>query len=212
MSLRGPPTHAPGWSMRAPSVRFLAADHFLAWRQCRVFCDESWAQAASRHALKGCSRQCRSEPGLVSVLVSLQTDRQTELTSMAKRRAEDTLLHDFPSKKYCRAFCKVSMHLGSMDPTGGVSKPSLLALLGSRGRKRPHYSEDLNKEGQEEETAPAVSPCRKDTRMHAASVLSEQTSGSFHDRRSTNSASTKSKKRARDSGSEIVPEDKEKVS
>lgn len=130
---------------------------------------------------------------------------------MAKRRAEDTLLHDFPSKKYCRAFCKVSMHLGSMDPTGGVSKPSLLALLGSRGRKRPHYSEDLNKEEQEEETASAVSPCRKDTRMHAASVFSEQTSGSFHDRRSTNSASTKSKKRARDSGSEIVPEDKEKA-
>lgn len=130
---------------------------------------------------------------------------------MAKRRAEDTLLHDFPSKKYCRAFCKVGLHLGSMDPTGGVSPPSLLALLGGRGRKRPHYSEDLDKEEQEE-TAAAVSPCRKDTRTRAASVLSEQTSGSFHDRRSSSSASSKSKKRARDSGSETVPEDKEKVS
>lgn len=131
---------------------------------------------------------------------------------MAKRRAENTLLHDFPSKKYCRAFCKVGKHLGSMDPTGGVSPPSLLALLGSRGRKRPHYSEDLDKEEQEEETAAAASPCRKDTRTHAASVLSAQTSGSYHDRRSVSSASAKSKKRARDSGSEIVPEDEEKVS
>lgn len=134
---------------------------------------------------------------------------------MAKRRAEDTLLHDFPSKKYCRAFCKVGMHLGSMDPTGGVSSPSLLALLGSRGRKRPYYFEDLDKEEQEETAAAAaVSPGRKDTRTHAASVLSEQTSGSFHDRRSSSSssASTMSKKRARDSGSETVPADKEKVS
>lgn len=133
---------------------------------------------------------------------------------MAKRRAEDTLLNDFPSKKYCRAFCKVGTHLGSMAPTGGVSPPSLLALLGSRGRKRPYYFEDLDKEEQEEETAitAAASPSRKDTKTHAASVLSEQTSGSFHDRRSASSAPTKSKKRARDSGSETVPENEEKVS
>uniref|UniRef100_A0A3B4XSL2 Putative WW-binding domain-containing protein n=1 Tax=Seriola lalandi dorsalis TaxID=1841481 RepID=A0A3B4XSL2_SERLL len=51
---------------------------------------------------------------------------------MAKRRAEDTLLHDSPSKRCCRVLCSVDMQLESTPPTGGVSlsPPSLLAADG----------------------------------------------------------------------------------
>ncbi|XP_073322668.1 uncharacterized protein [Pagrus major] len=117
---------------------------------------------------------------------------------MAKRRAEDPLLlPDSPSKRCCRSLCSVDMQLGSMAPSGGVSPPSLLALLGSRSRKRPSYFEEP--EGGDEEAALL---CRKathccDTRKHAASVLTVQASGSFQDRRSS-STITSSKKRHRD--------------
>lgn len=120
---------------------------------------------------------------------------------MAKRRTEDTLLHDAPSKRCCRLLSGVDMHLDSMAPTGGVSPPSLLALLGSRCRKRPHYFEDPEIQ---EETALYRKPRICDTRKHAASVT-VQTSGSFQDRRST-STLTSSKKRPRGDceGSETV--------
>ncbi|XP_056232577.1 uncharacterized protein wu:fa19b12 [Seriola aureovittata] len=120
---------------------------------------------------------------------------------MAKRRAEDTLLHDSPSKRCCRALCSVDMQLESTPPTGGVSlsPPSLLALLGSRCRKRPYYFEDPQRE-QEEEAAAAI--YRKAThvdsrRRHAANVLTVQTSGSFQDRGSSSSP-TSLKKRPRE--------------
>ncbi|KAM8760000.1 uncharacterized protein AB9X84_008222 [Acanthopagrus schlegelii] len=116
---------------------------------------------------------------------------------MAKRRVEDPLLlPDSPSKRCCRSLCSVDMQLGSMAPIGGVSPPSLLALLGSRSRKRPSYFEEPEV-GDEE----AVLLCRKathccDTRKHAASVA-VQASGSFPDRRCS-STLTSSKKRHRE--------------
>ncbi|XP_051279366.1 uncharacterized protein C9orf40 homolog [Dicentrarchus labrax] len=115
---------------------------------------------------------------------------------MAKRRAEDTLLHDSPSKRCHRSVCSVDMQLGSiMAPTGGVSPPSLLALLGSRSRKRPHYFEEPE---EEEGAAPFRKATNCDTRKHAATVLTVQTfSGSFHERRGS-SAPTSSKKRTRE--------------
>uniref|UniRef100_A0A3Q2NTK3 Putative WW-binding domain-containing protein n=1 Tax=Fundulus heteroclitus TaxID=8078 RepID=A0A3Q2NTK3_FUNHE len=59
---------------------------------------------------------------------------------MAKRRAEEAVLLGSPTKR--RPFpplCCVDMPLESVAPAGGVSPPSLLTLLGSRCRKRPHY-------------------------------------------------------------------------
>ncbi|XP_044053136.1 uncharacterized protein wu:fa19b12 [Siniperca chuatsi] len=121
---------------------------------------------------------------------------------MAKRRAEDTLLQDSPSKRCYRSLCSVDMQLGSMAPTGGVSPPSLLALLGGRNRKRPYYFEDPEKQ---EEAALYRKATNCDTRKHAASVLTVQTSGSFQDRRSS-STLTSTKKRPREdcAGSETV--------
>ncbi len=119
---------------------------------------------------------------------------------MAKRRAEDTLLHDSPSKRCFRSLCAVDMQLGSVAPTtaGGVSPPSLLALLGGRCRKRPYYFEDPGEQGD-------AAVYRKDTRKPAAGVLTVQTSGSFQDRRSCSTPAS-AKKRAREdcTGSEAV--------
>lgn len=122
---------------------------------------------------------------------------------MAKRRAEDALLHDSPSKRCYRSLCSVDMQLGSMAPTGGLSQPSLMALLGGRSRKRPYYFEDPEK--QEEAALYHRKATHCDTRKHAASVLTVQTSGNFQDRRSS-SAPTSSKKRPREdcAGSETV--------
>lgn len=64
------------------------------------------------------------------------------------------------------------MQPGSVVPTGAVSPESLLALLGSRSRKRPHYSEE-----QPGEEAAAAGLYLKAT--HAANV---QTCGSFQER------------------------------
>ncbi|KAE8292459.1 hypothetical protein D5F01_LYC09829 [Larimichthys crocea] len=92
---------------------------------------------------------------------------------MAKRRAEDScsssvLLHGSPSKRCC----SVHMQPGSVVPTGAVSPESLLALLGSRSRKRPHYSEQ-----QPGGEAAAAGLYLKAT--HAADV---ETCGSFQER------------------------------
>lgn len=117
---------------------------------------------------------------------------------MAKRRSEDTLLHDSPSKRCCRALCNVDMQLESTPPTGGVSlsPPSLLALLGSRCRKRPHYFEDPERE-QEAAAALHHKTTHCDTRRkHAANVLTVQTSGSFQDQ-GVSSSATNIKKRPR---------------
>ncbi|CAI5650867.1 unnamed protein product [Oreochromis niloticus] len=113
---------------------------------------------------------------------------------MAKRRAEDTLLHNSPSKRCYRSLCAVDIQAESMAPSGGVSPPSLLALLGTRCRKRPQYFD-------EEETASyrKTSPC--DVRKRVVNVLAVQTSGSFQDRRSSSSV-TSSQKRPREDSEE----------
>lgn len=124
---------------------------------------------------------------------------------MAKRRPDDALLHDSPSKKHCRAFCKLDMRVEGIGPVGGGNPPSLLALLGSRDRKRPRYFEDLDTEQPDEETLASL--CRGGVKKHEAGSLSEQTSGNFRERRRSNS-----KKRTRNSDCETARDDKEKVS
>ncbi|XP_037536484.1 uncharacterized protein wu:fa19b12 [Nematolebias whitei] len=123
---------------------------------------------------------------------------------MAKRRAENTLLLDSPGKrKSCRPLCSVDMQLeSSVARSGAVSPPSLLALLGSRCRKRPHYFENEEKPV---DTALYSSPCVS-KKLAAADVSTERVSGSFQDRRSSSCTVTSKKKRARvDSlGSETV--------
>lgn len=120
-----------------------------------------------------------------------------QCTLMAKRRAEDTLLHDPPSKRCYRTLCtSVDMQLGSMAPAaGGVSPPTLVALLGSRSRKRPCYFEDPEEQQQQEGGTLYRKAAHCDARKHAASAV--QTSGSFQDRRGC-SAPTGCKKRPRE--------------
>lgn len=129
----------------------------------------------------------------------------SELIFMAKRRAEeDTLLHGSPSKRCCRLLHSGDMQLHSAARTGGVSlspPPSLMALLGSRCRKRPYNFEDPDK--QAEAVAGTAGFYYKttqcDTRKHAPDVLTVQTSGGFQERRtSSTSTSTKDKKRQRE--------------
>lgn len=124
---------------------------------------------------------------------------------MAKRRAEDTLLHDSPSKRCYRSLCAVDMQVESMVPSRGVSPPSLLALLGTRCRKRPCYFD-------EEETAfyPKMPHC--DARKRALSVSAVQTSGSFQDRRSFNTVTGTQKRPREDSvDPETVPKANDKA-
>ncbi|CAK6950278.1 uncharacterized protein wu:fa19b12 [Scomber scombrus] len=95
------------------------------------------------------------------------------------------------------------------------SPPSLLALLGTRCRKRPYYFEDpeqQQQQQQQEEEAPIY--CKTlnccDTRKHAADVFPVSTSGSFQDRRSPIKY-TNSKKRLREDsvGSETASKAKD---
>uniref|UniRef100_A0A3B5QVC2 Uncharacterized protein n=1 Tax=Xiphophorus maculatus TaxID=8083 RepID=A0A3B5QVC2_XIPMA len=92
---------------------------------------------------------------------------------MAKRRAEETVLLDSPSKRrYFPPIYSVDMQLESMASVGDLSSPSLLAILGSRCRKRPLYFD--NEEGY---SGPAISP--PDSGKHAKDVLKTPSSGSF---------------------------------
>ncbi|TNN86445.1 putative protein C9orf40 [Liparis tanakae] len=111
---------------------------------------------------------------------------------MAKRPAEDTLLRGSPSKRCYRSLSAADLPLERMAPTGGVSPPSLLALMGAR--KRPRHFED----SQKQEDAPLYrEPANCDTRKHGANVLLQQTSGGSRGPRSP-STLTSSKKRPRD--------------
>ncbi|XP_017272677.1 uncharacterized protein C9orf40 homolog [Kryptolebias marmoratus] len=116
---------------------------------------------------------------------------------MAKRRAENPLLLDSPGKrKLCRPLCGVDMRLeSSAAPTSGaVSPPSLLALLGGRCRKRPHYFENEEKPG---ETSPRLMSSLCASKKLAADVSTEQVSGSFQVRRSVSCSDTSKKKEPR---------------
>ncbi|KAJ8006025.1 hypothetical protein DPEC_G00123970 [Dallia pectoralis] len=62
---------------------------------------------------------------------------------MTKRHAEQGVYHDAPFKKpCCRPLYKIDTQLQSTDPGGCVNPPSLLALLGRRCKKRPHYFDE----------------------------------------------------------------------
>ncbi|XP_029367303.1 uncharacterized protein wu:fa19b12 [Echeneis naucrates] len=116
---------------------------------------------------------------------------------MAKRRAQDTPLRNSPSKRCCRSVCGVDPGQDCTAPAGGVSlsPPSLLALLGSRCRKRPHYFEE-----QQQEEAAELFPTTVQgdaRRKHPAGVGTVQTSGTFHDR-GRSSSLTNTKKRPRE--------------
>lgn len=73
---------------------------------------------------------------------------------MTKRRAEQVLLHDVPNKRRLFSRGSFDTHLESMTAAVGVSPPSLLALLGSRCRKRPFCF------GDEEESREKVQPSK----------------------------------------------------
>lgn len=98
------------------------------------------------------------------------------------------------------------MRVEGIAQVGGENPPSLLALLGSRDRKRPRYLEDFDKEQPDDE--PLASLRRGATRKREAGSLSNQTAGDLCERRS----SSNTKKRSRDSDSEAVRDDKDKVS
>uniref|UniRef100_A0A3B3TZV3 Uncharacterized protein n=1 Tax=Poecilia latipinna TaxID=48699 RepID=A0A3B3TZV3_9TELE len=96
---------------------------------------------------------------------------------MAKRRAEETVLLDSPSKRrYFPPIYSIDMQLESMASVGGVSSPSLLTLLGSRCRKRPLYFDN-----EEVYSRPKISSL--DSGKHAKNVLKTPSSGSFQDGR-----------------------------
>ncbi|TWW61336.1 hypothetical protein D4764_05G0014260 [Takifugu flavidus] len=96
---------------------------------------------------------------------------------MAKRRPEHLLCLHPPSKRLCRARRPGDTQVGSWSATGGVDSPSLLAVPGSRSRKRGYSWENPDERTQEE----------------ASLVLTERTSGCC----STNDAPSCSSKRPR---------------
>lgn len=135
----------------------------------------------------------------VRVEVSRVLGFTVELIFMAKRRAEDNLLHDSPSKRRYRSLYSVDMQLHSVARSGGLSlsPPSLMALVGSRCRKRPRYFEDTDKEAQEAAAGFYYKTTHCDTRKHEANVLTVQTSGSFQESRISGTF-TNHKKRQRE--------------
>lgn len=117
---------------------------------------------------------------------------------MAKRRAEETVLLDSPSKRrYFPPIYSVDMQLESMASVGGLSSPSLLAILGSPCRKRPLYFD--NEEGY---SGPAISP--PDSGKHAKDVLKTPSSGSFPDGRRSCALSRNKRPREDSVGSDTV--------
>ncbi|XP_032434029.1 uncharacterized protein C9orf40 homolog [Xiphophorus hellerii] len=117
---------------------------------------------------------------------------------MAKRRAEETVLLDSPSKRrYFPPIYSVDMQLESMASGGGLSSPSLLAILGSRCRKRPLYFD--NEEGY---SGPAISP--PDSGKHAKDVLKTPSSGSFPGGRRSCALSRNKRPREDSVGSDTV--------
>ncbi|CAN9513434.1 unnamed protein product [Ophioblennius macclurei] len=118
---------------------------------------------------------------------------------MAKRRAEECLLYESPSKR-CWASC-VDAPPDGVAPSGvGVSPlpppppppspppPALLALLGSRCRKRPlNHLEDRHSNVERQTATTTV-----------VTVMGEHASGSFQKRRVSSALDANLPKRARD--------------
>ncbi|XP_029960337.1 uncharacterized protein C9orf40 [Salarias fasciatus] len=115
---------------------------------------------------------------------------------MAKRRAEECLLYESPSKRCCARLSRVDIPLDSMAPTGGgVSPPALLALLDSRCRKRSHYPEAPDSQV-ETRTALHGKAVHCDARENI-NVESVHTSGSFQKRPVSPGPDTNPSKRPR---------------
>ncbi|KAM9393091.1 uncharacterized protein KZ484_004325 [Pholidichthys leucotaenia] len=111
---------------------------------------------------------------------------------MAKRRSDDALLHESPSKRCFRPVCGVNVRLESIaSHVGGVSPPSLLDVLGSRSRKRPYYFEDREKT---EEVHLYFMSTHRDSRKHSAGVVSVEASGSFREPQSSCTADSTQKR------------------
>uniref|UniRef100_A0A1A8GJD4 Putative WW-binding domain-containing protein n=1 Tax=Nothobranchius korthausae TaxID=1143690 RepID=A0A1A8GJD4_9TELE len=111
---------------------------------------------------------------------------------MAKRRAEERLLFDSPTKRrYVQPLSKAGIRLESMVPTkppqsvptGGVRSPC---------RKRPHFLENEKAE----EAAPCLTRPLCESKKPPANVLREPISESFQDE-CTSSRSTQVQKRPR---------------
>ncbi|KAF3851081.1 hypothetical protein F7725_012853 [Dissostichus mawsoni] len=103
---------------------------------------------------------------------------------MAKRRADDTIHYEAPSKKCYGSLSSADLQLDSMDPTGG----------GVSDTKRPHFFEDNEKQEAAALNRKPTHLC--DTMKHAANVSTVQSSGRFHEPHSS-SALSNSKKRPR---------------
>lgn len=94
---------------------------------------------------------------------------------MAKRRAEETVLFDSPSKRrHFPAIYSVDVQLGSMALVRSPSPQSLLTVLGSRCRKRPPHFDN-------EDADSCERIAHSDSGKHAKDVLTEPFSGSFQD-------------------------------
>ncbi|KAK5871181.1 hypothetical protein PBY51_004075 [Eleginops maclovinus] len=120
---------------------------------------------------------------------------------MAKRRADDTFLHEAPNKRCYRSLSSADLNLDSMDPTGG----------GVSDTKRPYHFEKNEKQEAAALNRKPTDLC--DTMKHAANILTVQTSGSSQDRHNS-SELTHSKKRPRDdctSSETVVPKADDKA-
>ncbi|KAL0979668.1 hypothetical protein UPYG_G00188030 [Umbra pygmaea] len=114
---------------------------------------------------------------------------------MTKRHAEEGVFHDAPFKIPCfRPLYQIDTQLERVDATGCVNPPSLLALLGRRCKKRPHYFED------QEEHQEILRPRKLSSSEHLVSASDKvmvKKSGSFQNL-PANSICLISKKRARE--------------
>lgn len=118
--------------------------------------------------------------------------------AMAKRHADDVLITSSSSKRW-RGPCSVDMRLESMAPSRSVSPPSLLALLGSRCRKRQFYCDD---DTDHDLDLPLLRKgTHADLLKHTAhlNTVQQQTSGSFQERRNSAVAKSTNKRPREDS-------------
>ncbi|XP_054906519.1 uncharacterized protein wu:fa19b12 [Poeciliopsis prolifica] len=117
---------------------------------------------------------------------------------MAKRRGEETVLLDSPSKRrHFPPVYSVDMQLESMASVGGVSSPSLLTLLGGRCRKRPLYFDN-----EEAYSCPTISP--PGSGKHAKDVFNTPCSGSVQGGRRSCALARNKRPRENSVGSDSV--------
>lgn len=122
---------------------------------------------------------------------------------MTKRRAEDTLFCGIPSKRGYGSLCSLDMRLKGSAASGAVNPPSLLALLGSRCRKRPHSFEEAD----EQETSFSRNPANNDMGSHALNRVTGESCSSYQDgQASSTQSSARKRPRGRDVSQKTFPE------